>query len=349
MRYAVFTFSVCLAACGDGSGSSDDSGGAGAHQGGQGGSAGRPTFDASCDDPGVVCHEFGPVDVAPGDEWQGFETAAVGNTEDVAIVKMEVSQTGTTSHHYIVTLWSGTEPPPLGGPFDLFSSEGVSLIGDTLGAIVAGSVYKYLLIDTGAYVGMKVPANSFFIHNGHYLNTSPETQRGITNVKIQTAPARDVRFLAVEAQPGITEINVPPREERTIERTWTPPSDIAILFMTSHMHRHGSLFKAWAHVDGVDQEIYETTEYDGPPLKIFGTPETGPPVVLRPERGDHLRFQCTHVNFDLDVPLTFGPTAETHEMCILPVVYIDEPDAYLSLLESGEDASYGWYYEPNGG
>ncbi len=333
--------SVTGVACGGGDDGGAEPGGAEPR------SNSRPSFDASCDELGVICHDFGPIDVAPGEEYQGFQIYEVGNLEDRAIVQMEVDQLGALSHHYIVSLWKGDGVPPLGGPYDLFSSEGLAVVGDTLGAIVAGSVFKYVYIDTGKYVGMEVPTGAYFIHNAHYLNATNETVTGHSRVKIKTVAAEDVRFLAVEAQPGNSEINVPPREERTIGRTWVPETDVAILLMTSHMHRHGTLFEAWATVDGVEQKVYSTEQYDGPPLEILAA-DGKPPLVLRPQRGDQIRFECTHKNFDLDEPLVFGPTADKHEMCIFPFVYIDEPDAFLALYEEGGTDGYNWYYEGNG-
>ena len=308
----------------------------------------QPIESLDCNDPDVLCYEFGPIEVAPGSEWQGFQAMPVGFADERAIVRIEIEQTGSMSHHFIIAPWSAATPPPLEGPYDLFTNEGLQFVGDALGNIVAGSIYEYVNIDTGSYIGVAVPANGYLINNGHYLNTAAVTAVGHTAVRMKLVPVDQVQFLAIEAQPGVTDFSVPPGTQQTVGTTWEPPSDVAVLLMTSHMHQHGRLFEAWSVIDGVEQKIYSTTEYDAPPLEIWSS-QTEPPVVLRAGRGDHLRFACTLDNHDLDVPLVFGPSAYTNEMCILPLYYTDEPDALLALLADGsEESSFGWEYVPYG-
>lgn len=303
-----------------------------------------------CEDAGVICYDFGPIDVPPGGEWQGFQALAVENEEPLAITGIEIDQVGATSHHFTVALWAEDQPPPSGGPYDLLSSDGLKFVGATLSNALVGSVYKYVKIDTGKYVGVPLPKNAYIVSNGHYLNTAVENQTGHTTVKIKTVPAGEVDFMSINALPGTNAIDVPPKTKKTVGSTWDPPVDVAVMLMTSHMHQHGTLFEVWKVVDGAESKIYSTTDYEAPPLKIFASKDEAGPLVLRKDRGDHLRFECTHENDDLDQDLVYGPSALTNEMCIMPIYYIEEPDAFLRLFEESRDASgFTWEYVPNGG
>lgn len=308
--------------------------------------------EIECGTEGVLCYEFGEVDVPPGGEWQGFQAVDVGNTSEVAIVAMEIEQKGAVSHHFTVSLWNDAAPPQLGGPYDLFKPEGVAFVASALGATLIGSVFRYVRIDTGKYVGVTLPAGSFLVNNAHFVNTSDSPAVGRTSVRIRTVPREEVRFATKNALPGVMTIDVPPTETRTVTGSWIPPGDVAIVLLTSHMHRHGRLFEAWQTVSGVQTKVYSTTSYESPPLNFYSGTSGNPPIVLRPAAGDKMDFACTHENDDLNVSLTYGPYAMTSEMCVLPLYYLDEPDAFLDLLATASpDSGTGFSYEiiPNDG
>lgn len=336
-RFLLGLIGCTVTAC---SGSPSSSGG-----GGREGGA-RP----ACGDAGVLCYELGPVDVPPGSEWQGFQAIDVKNDADLAIVAMEIEQLEATSHHFTVALWKGDARPPLGGPYDLTSPEGLGFISSVTDGALIGSVFRYVRIDTGKYVGVTLPAHSVLVNSAHYLNGGTASAKGHTRVLIRTVPRDQVRFATTNELPGTTDINVPPGETKTVGATWVPPSDVAILLLTSHMHRHGKLFEIWQNTGGSEEKIYSTSDYEAPPLSIFTGTQGDPPIVLRRDRGDQMRFACTHRNDDLSVPLTYGPSALTNEMCIMPVYYVTEPDALLGLIANGNGGGgFSWDVVPNGG
>lgn len=263
---------------------------------------------------------------------------------------MEIQQLGTLSHHFTVSLWNDAAAPDLGGPYDLFSEQGLAFINSALGATLVGSVFKYVRIQTGKYVGVTLPARSFLVNNGHYINSGTEVATGHTSVRIRTIPKSEVQFATINALPGTTAIDVPPGATQTVTATWNPPTDVAVILLTSHMHRHGRLFEAWQTVSGVETQVYSTTSYDSPPLNFYTGTAGRPPIVLRPSQGDHLRFACTHQNDDLTVNLTYAPLAATNEMCVLPLYYLEQPDAFLALVASADGSDQGFTYEvvPNG-
>ena len=59
--------------------------------------------------------------------------------------------------------------------------------------------------------------------------------------------------------------------------------------------------------------LHRSVTYDGAPITRYT-----PPLVL--DASDGLRFQCTHNNYDRDVPLQFGFTSED-EMCLMVGYY----------------------------
>ncbi|HVU03851.1 MAG TPA: hypothetical protein VHE30_18960 [Polyangiaceae bacterium] len=306
-------------------------------------------WEAGCAEPGMLCYDLGPLDVPPGSEWQGFAAIDVGNAEDLAITGMEIDQVGALSHHFIVSLWNETAPPPLGGPYELFTPEGLSFVNSAVGSTLVGSVFKYVHIDNGRYVGVTLPAHAYLVNNAHYLNLGTDPAAGHTRVRIHTVPKDQVRFATINALPGNSQISVPPGQTGTVEGTWAPPSDGAVLLLTSHMHRHGRLFEIWQSVSGVETKIYSTTSYDSPPLDIRTGSADAPLVVLRQATGDHLRFACTFENDDLTTDLVYGPSALTNEMCVMPVYYVTEPDALLALIAAGDGGQgFSWTVVPNG-
>ena len=121
--------------------------------------------------------------------------------------------------------------------------------------------------------------------------------------------------------------------------------------MTSHMHRHGRLFEVFQTVSGTETPLYSTRSWESPPLEIFAGTNGVPPIVLRPGSGDHMRFRCTHRNDDLTTDLVYGPSANTNEMCIMPVYYVEHPDDLLALIAGadGGDQGFRWTVVPNGG
>ena len=59
--------------------------------------------------------------------------------------------------------------------------------------------------------------------------------------------------------------------------------------------------------------LHRSVTYDDAPITVFD-----PPLVL--DANDGLTYECTHNNYDRDVPLTFGFTSED-EMAIIMGYY----------------------------
>lgn len=184
---------------------------------------------------------------------------------------------------------------------------------------VVGTQTDDTLFEFPEGVGLRVPGNTVFDLNSHYINLlGDETLIGETYVNIYTIPEEEVKYEAVEIFVSNRSINVPPGTTRVAKLTWyvedelsarghDPDSELYVFLLTSHMHRHGELFEIFQKSSGV--LLHRSIAYDDAPITIFDTP-----VVLNSDDG--ITFYCTFNNYDKNAPLQFGLTSED-EMCII--------------------------------
>ena len=172
-------------------------------------------------------------------------------------------------------------------------------------------------------VALRLSSNTIYDLNSHYINLlGTETLVGEVYINLYTLPPEEVEYEAVEIFVSNRDINVPPGLTRVTTMNWyiedelqrqgiAPGTALNILMLTSHMHRHGELFEI-AQQSTADL-LHRSVTYDGAPITRYT-----PPLVL--DASDGLRFQCTHNNYDRDVPLQFGFTSED-EMCLMVGYY----------------------------
>ena len=168
-------------------------------------------------------------------------------------------------------------------------------------------------------VALRLAGDTVYDLNSHYINLlGTETLVGEVYINLYTLPPEAVKYEAVEIFVSNRNINVPPGLTRVTTMDWyiedelhrqgiAPGTALNVMMLTSHMHRHGELFEI-AQQSTADL-LHRSVTYDGAPITLYD-----PPLVL--DAGDGLRFQCTHNNYDRDVPLQFGFTSED-EMCII--------------------------------
>jgi hypothetical protein len=291
--------------------------------------------EKGCDGKTRFCFTYGPFPIPPGGEWQGYQAIPLSNPTSLAVVEIEITQKSAISHHFIVGKWTLDLPPPSPGVFPLETVEGLLLAGYT--HTLLGSVFRYVRFHTGNNIGIRIPENTWIVLNGHYINPTEKETEGYTTVFIHAVKEEEVPFLAHLELPGTVDILVPPGEVRSTTVYWEPPTDSALLLLTSHMHRHGILFQVYhekLRSSLPPSLIYESREYEAPPLLVFSGPPTGPePIVLR-KGEDRLKFICTYHNYDLNKPITYGPSAYTDEMCIMPVYFVPDPDRFLTYFRN---------------
>ena len=170
---------------------------------------------------------------------------------------------------------------------------------------------------------LRVAGDTVYDMNAHFVNLlGTETITGEVYVNLYTIPQEEVKHEAVQLFSANTNIFVPPGATRVATRTETVQKEIErrgydantvlnLVLITSHMHRHGELFEIFQLSTGT--LLHRSVAYDDAPITVFD-----PPLAL--DANDGLVYECTHNNYDLDVPLTFGFTSED-EMAIIMGYY----------------------------
>ena len=172
-------------------------------------------------------------------------------------------------------------------------------------------------------VALQLAGDTIYGLNAHFVNLlGTEAIEGEVYVNLYTIPPEQVEHEAVELFSANTDIFVPPgttrvakREETVREeierRGYDPNTVLNLVMITSHMHRHGELFEIFQMSTG--SLLHRSVTYDDAPITVFD-----PPLVL--DANDGLTYECTHNNYDRNVPLTFGFTSED-EMAIIMGYY----------------------------
>ena len=183
-------------------------------------------------------------------------------------------------------------------------------------------------------VALRLPGDTVYDLNSHYINLlGAEMMHGEAYVNIYTLPPEEVKYEAKELLVYNNDINVPPGTTRVTGLDWhvkdeferrgfPADAEVHVIFLSSHMHRHGELFEI--HRLSTKELLHRSVTYNNAPINLFD-----PPLIL--DNNDGLRFECTQSNYDKATPIQFGFTSED-EMCVMYGYY------YLS-TESPETVS----------
>ena len=286
-----------------------------------------------------------PFIIEPGTEREVFYarqiTDATGQPlqEDIFVNKYEIVYP-TGSHHFI--LYRITEKGLEDNILNVGVTPGVGVnpedsfrVLDPANPQALGNFGVHRVYITGTQTGgktvyqfpegvaLRFAGDTIYDLNAHFVNLlGTEAIEGQVYVNLYTIPPEQVEHEAVELFSANTDIFVPPgttrvakREETAQEeierRGYDPNTVLNLLMITSHMHRHGELFEIFQMSTG--SLLHRSATYDDAPITVFD-----PPLVL--DANDGLTYECTHNNYDRDVPLTFGFTSED-EMAIIMGYY----------------------------
>ena len=281
-----------------------------------------------------------PFQIEPGTEREVYYTTQIadenGNPveEDIFISRVEIFYPAG-SHHFIIYrlteegLANGIQQrgitPGIGvdaaDSFRELDPEEPEALGNFAvdRVFVVGTQTDDTVYEFPEGVGLRMPGDTVYDLNSHYINLlGDEPLIGETYVNIYTIPEAEVRYEAVEIFFSNRSINVPPGTTRVSKTSWyvedeldrrghDPSTELTVFLLSSHMHRHGELFEIFQGSTG--DLLHRSVAYDDAPIDIFDP-------VIRLDTNDALKFQCTHNNYDIDEPLTFGLTSED-EMCII--------------------------------
>jgi hypothetical protein len=141
--------------------------------------------------------------------------------------------------------------------------------------------------------------------NAHYLNLTSTDFSPTVVVKFHRVdPGAQYQRAGLFTMTNL-KIDVPPLQSKTISVDCTAPSNMNLLSVTSHMHSHGVAFRSFV----AGEPLYTSSTWDDPSRQFFDP-------VRTIKMGDNVHFECDFVN-GTDMPLTFGETARTDEMCVL--------------------------------
>ena len=290
-----------------------------------------------------ICRVFR---IEPGTEREVFYARQITDAsgqplqEDIFVNRYEISYP-TGSHHFILyriteqgiadDILSVGETPGVGvNPQDMFR------VLDPANPQALGNFGKHRVFITGTQTGektvfqfpegvaLRLAGDTIYDLNAHFVNLlGTEVIEGeVLRQFLHHSAPQAVEHEAVELFSANTDIYVPPGTTRVakrdetvreeIERRGYDPSTVLNLVMiTSHMHRHGELFEVFQLSTG--SLLHRSVAYDDAPITVFN-----PPLVLG--ANDGITYECTHNNYDRDVPLTFGFTSED-EMAIIMGYY----------------------------
>jgi hypothetical protein len=158
-----------------------------------------------------------------------------------------------------------------------------------------------------------VPGSDGLRIQSHYLNITADTITSSVKVTLHLAEPGSVQYQAGVLFVIDTGIDVAPESSAVVSDDCTLPIDMNMLRASSHMHEHGTAFDAM--VSG--ETVYQTNAWSDPVPALFA-----PPKVL--QAGAPLHFQCSFTN-NGTVPLTFGESALTDEMCIFTASFYPTP------------------------
>ena len=281
-----------------------------------------------------------PYKIEPGTEREVFYATQIRDEngdlieEDIFINRYEIFYP-TGSHHFVLyrltdaaisqgIIHAGTTPGIGVDAKDVFREldpndpQALGNIG-THRFFVAGTQTDNFTFAFPEGVALRLPGDTLFDLNSHYINLlGTQTLVGEVYINLYTLPPEKVKYEAVEIFVSNTDINVPPGLTRVTKMDWyiedelerqgkAPNAVLNVLMLTSHMHRHGELFEITQM--STDASLHRSVAYDDAPITFYN-----PPLMF--DATDGVRFQCTHNNYDRDVPIEFGFTSED-EMCIM--------------------------------
>lgn len=291
-----------------------------------------------------------PYKIEPGTEREVFYATQVSDENgdpiegDIFINGYEIFYP-TGSHHFILyrlteaaiaegiihagtTPGIGVDPKHIFRELDPDDPQALGNLGNHR-FFVAGTQTEDFSFEFPEGVALRLPGDTMFDLNSHYINLlGTETLIGEVYINLYTLPPEEVKYEAIEIFVSNTEINVPPGLTRITQMDWyiedelelrgaAPDAVLNIMMLTSHMHRHGELFEI--NQMSTNELLHRSVAYDGAPITFYD-----PPLML--DATDGLSFQCTHNNYDRDVPIEFGFTSED-EMCIIIGYYYQATEA----------------------
>ena len=260
---------------------------------------------------------LGPFNVKDNFERETFYYESVGNQEEVFVNRIEISMK-KGSHHFILYDYPNM-PRPTPEVYRDFRNEDNTPIFETFSSIsnqrfVFGTQWRSIDYTYPEGVALRVPSDTYYDLNSHYVNRTPEAINGEVSVNLHTIDASEVTHVAENLFLNNLNLSLPAQTVTTVEREWTFNERRSVFQLFSHAHEKMTEFKIYIVGGPRDGElVYFANDWQHPPLL-----ELDPPIVL--ESGQGLRAETTYNN-DSDRVLTFGLYSVDEMMIILGAYY----------------------------
>jgi hypothetical protein len=165
----------------------------------------------------------------------------------------------------------------------------------------------------------------------HYLNTSLDQLDAKVTFTLHTMDPADVEHEAGSILFSNFQLNIPPNSKVTETRSCpvANDTDMHVSLLWSHMHRRAVRFVATTDDPSVDGTLYESDDWNEPKARDFAD---GPPTIVH--AGKHVTFSCDFDN-TTSMTFTYGPSADTNEMCILHGMYWPRVDTLTEMCLLG--------------
>jgi hypothetical protein len=260
-----------------------------------------------------------PFPIAPQREREFFYYQELNNSEDLYVNRVEVTMR-EGSHHFILYDYPQGNKPNANEYRDFYNENG-NFNFNTAASIfnqrfVFGTQWRKTDYHLPPGVALKLPANTGFDLNSHYVNRTDEPKTGEVSVNLHTIPKSQVNYIAENIFENYTDINIPAKQVKTLTRISKFDERMNIFQLTSHAHEHMTEFKIFIEGGPRDGElVFIAKDWEHPPIINYD-----PPIVL--EAGQGLRAETTYDN-DTDKALRFGLRSVDEMMIIFGAFYRD--------------------------
>ncbi|HEY8042117.1 MAG TPA: hypothetical protein VIF15_20075, partial [Polyangiaceae bacterium] len=181
-------------------------------------------------------------------------------------------------------------------------------------------------------IGLRTSASEVLIFQVHYLNASASDLAATVNASLTL----DSNPADITTQAGLIFfydpfIDVPPGATAKATMRCPIPSDITLLYGSSHYHARGSNYGAYLDTAGSPPSttpFYTSNSWSSPPNQQ---------MQLKVAAGTRLRFECDYDNTSGTLEYFQGPSAQTNEMCMFIGLYYPEMGQPADFCISDQD------------
>jgi hypothetical protein len=236
------------------------------------------------------------------------------------------------SHHMLLYTTALTSIPAGGSQVtDCYEGTGNNIMSNANGVLYGGQTpMGSETLPSG--VGLPTKAGEVLIFQVHYLNASASDLQAQVNVSLTLDP----NPADIQQQAGIIFfydpfIDVPAGATAKAQMRCLIPSDITLLYASSHYHSRGVGYQATID-PAVDQlgttPFYTSDSWSSPDNAQLTMPITG---------GARIRFECDYDNSAGTQAYFSGQSAQTNEMCMFIGTYYPEMGEAADYCFQGED------------